>query len=245
MKRLHGFKLGASDGAIGHVKDFYFDSSAWTVRYLVADTGSWIQGRQVLLSPRAFGKLDPDEKLLHVNLTREQIEWSPPIESHKPISRRYEEQYHEYYGWPYYWLGDPVWGMSGVPILTELPEHFVGEQTMETFGKEKSFDADLRSANVVGRYKVQARDELVGHVTDFIVDDKNWAIDYLAVHTGAWVSGKNVLITPRQIERISWNESKVFVELSRDELLQAPVYDESSLNAEREVAAAHQMTIFL
>ena len=76
-KRLHGYKLGASDGAIGHVKDFYFDDRAWTVRYVVADTGSWIQGRLVLLSPRAFGKLDHDEKVLDVNLTRRQIERSP------------------------------------------------------------------------------------------------------------------------------------------------------------------------
>lgn len=53
MKQLYGYKLGALDGAVGHVKDFYFDDRTWTVRYAVADTGSWIRGRLVLLSPRA------------------------------------------------------------------------------------------------------------------------------------------------------------------------------------------------
>ena len=55
IKLLYGKKLGASDGDIGHVKDFYFDDKTWLVRYLVADTGSWLSGRQVLLTSHAFG----------------------------------------------------------------------------------------------------------------------------------------------------------------------------------------------
>ena len=51
IKQLCGIKLGASDGDIGHVKDCYFDDQIWAVRYVVADTGSWLAGRQVLLSP--------------------------------------------------------------------------------------------------------------------------------------------------------------------------------------------------
>ena len=85
VKELYGTKLGASDGEIGHVKDFYFDDQNWAVRYVVADTGSWLPGRQVLISPHAFGNLPQAGKLLPVNLTRKQIENSPSIESHKPV----------------------------------------------------------------------------------------------------------------------------------------------------------------
>ena len=120
IKQLYGNKLGASDGEIGHVKDFYFDDQNWAVRYVVADTGSWLPGRQVLISPHSLGGLDQAGKVLRVNLTRKQIEDSPSIESHKPVSRQYEEEYYRYYGWPYYWQGDGLWGMSGFPIL-ELP----------------------------------------------------------------------------------------------------------------------------
>ena len=42
-KELYGNKLAALDGDIGHVKDFYFDDKNWVVRYLVADTGSWLR----------------------------------------------------------------------------------------------------------------------------------------------------------------------------------------------------------
>ena len=89
VKQLYGDKLGASDGEIGRVKDFYFEDQNWVVRYLVADTGSWLSGRKVLISPHALGSLARAGKVLLVNLTRKQIEDSPSIESHKPVSRQY------------------------------------------------------------------------------------------------------------------------------------------------------------
>ncbi|MGI9070785.1 MAG: hypothetical protein ACR2JB_05505, partial [Bryobacteraceae bacterium] len=43
-KDLNGYKLGARDGEIGKVREFYFDDQSWAVRYLVADTGDWLSG---------------------------------------------------------------------------------------------------------------------------------------------------------------------------------------------------------
>ena len=124
LKQLYRDKLGASDGEIGHINDFYFDDRNWAVRYVVVDTGTWLPGRQVLLSPHAFGSsLHEAGKLLLVNLTRKQIENSPSIDLHKPVSRQYEEEYYRYYGWPYYWQGDGLWGMGGFPILELPPNH--------------------------------------------------------------------------------------------------------------------------
>src|SRR5450759_639501 len=98
IKQLYGDKLGASDGEIGHVKDFYFDDQNWAIRYLVVDTGNWLMSRQVLLSPHSLGHLEQAGKVLRVNLTRKQIEGSPSIDLHKPVSRQYEEEYYQYYG---------------------------------------------------------------------------------------------------------------------------------------------------
>src|SRR5688572_11619389 len=95
---LMGLKLGARDGEIGRVKDFYFDDQTWTVRYLVADTGTWLTGRRVLISPFAFEGLDPEHKHINVKLTREQIERSPSIDEHKPVSRQFESDYARHYG---------------------------------------------------------------------------------------------------------------------------------------------------
>src|ERR1022692_563037 len=166
IKQLYGDKLGASDGDIGHVKDFYFDDQNWAVRYLIVDTGSWLPGRQVLISPHAFGSLHQTGKVLCVNLTRKQIENSPPIESHKPVSRQYEEEYYRYYGWPYYWQGDGLWGMSGFPIL-ELPPKLLPSEPAGRNGRHHEHgpaDAHLRSAQAVNGYHLQASDGMIGHI---------------------------------------------------------------------------------
>src|SRR5471032_2576566 len=120
-KELYGHKLAASDGDIGRVRDFYFDDKTWAVRYLVADTGTWLTGRQVLLAPHAFGRFDAAGKIVHVNLTRKQIEDSPSIEAHRPVSRQYEAEYFRYYGWPVYWIGDGYGGLGGFPGLSPVP----------------------------------------------------------------------------------------------------------------------------
>ncbi len=126
LKQILGHKLAAADGAIGHVKDFYFDDKTWAIRYLVADTGHWLPGRQVLLSPYSFGRLDQDGKVLSINLTRKQIENSPSIDTDRPVSRQYEQNYYSYYGWPTYWEGGALWGTGDYPdfIPADRPYDF-------------------------------------------------------------------------------------------------------------------------
>ena len=41
MLELKNYTIGATDGEIGHVSDFYFDDRSWVIRYLVIKTGSW------------------------------------------------------------------------------------------------------------------------------------------------------------------------------------------------------------
>ena len=105
IRQLYGKALGTAEGDIGRVKDFYFNDQHWVVRYVIADTGSWLSGRLVLISPHAFGNVHQDGDCLLVNLSRKQIENGPAIDSDKPVSRQYEEDYYRYYGWPVYWDG--------------------------------------------------------------------------------------------------------------------------------------------
>ena len=223
IKQLYGNKLGASDGDIGQVKDFYFNDLTWAVRYVVADTGNWLPGRQVLLSPHAFGSIYPAGNAMLVNLTRKQIEGSPAIETHKPVSRQYEEDYYRYYGWPYYWEGDGLWGgMRGFPIL-ELPPKFASvEPPAATGPKPERADAHLRSTQAVNGYHLQAGEDIVGHVCDFLMDDKSWAINQLVVKIGHRFTGKEVQIPMSQVERISYKESTVFVKLTKDAIEKSP-----------------------
>jgi len=224
MKDMEDYTIGATDGIIGQVKDFYFDDQNWVIRYLVADTGSWLPGRRVLLSPHAFGNLHQDGKVLCANLTRKQIEDSPSIESHKPVSRQYEEEYYRYYGWPYYWQGNALWGMSGFPIL-ELPtKPLPSERATARSPQPERADAHLRSAQAVNGYHVKASDGTIGHVCDFMVDAQSWAICRLVIKTGHLLSGKEVQIPTGKVDRISYDESTVFVNVTVASVEQSPAH---------------------
>lgn len=216
IKELYGHKLAASDGDIGHVKDFYFDDKTWVIRYLVADTGSWLTGRQVLLSPHALGKWEQDEKTLHVKLNKKQIEGSPSIESHKPVSRQYEVDYYRYYGWPAYWEGSYMWGLGGFPVVLPPSKDQIEAQLLHHHRDDKH----LQSTHAVDGYQIQSVDGAIGSVSGFLVDKKSWAIRDLVVETGHWYSGKEILIAPGKVERISYEDSKVFVNLTKADIQQ-------------------------
>jgi sporulation protein YlmC with PRC-barrel domain len=218
IKQLYGDRLGASDGEIGHVKDFYFDDQTWAVRYLVADTGTWLTNRQVLLSPHVLGNAYLAGKVLAVNLTRKQIEDCPPIELHKPVSRQYEEDYYRYYGWPNYWQGDGLWGMNEFPILESPKSNLPSNQTIPIGSHLKNADVHLRSTQAVKGYHLHANDGIVGHVVDFMMDETSWAIGQLVIKTGNRFTGKEVQIPTNKVTRISYDESSIFVDLTKSDM---------------------------
>lgn len=76
---------------------------------------------------------------------------------------------------------------------------------------------------------IQAKDGDIGHVGDFVIDDEAWTIRYLIVDTQNWLPGKKVLISTQWIERISWEESKVFINLTREAIKQGPEYTDQTL----------------
>jgi hypothetical protein len=213
-KELYGKKLAALDGEIGHVKDFYFDDDAWAVRYVVVDTGTWLTGRLVLLSPHAFEKLDQDEKTLQVNLRKKQIQDSPSISTHETVSRQFEENYYRSYGWPIYWQGGQMWGMSGDPLVeSPQPQDVTARQALEP-----PADRHLESTRTVTGYAIEATDGTIGHLRDFHVNATSWAIDELAVEAGHWYSGRQILVTRSQIDGIDFHEKKVFVKLTKADI---------------------------
>jgi hypothetical protein len=211
---LYGTRLVALDGDIGHLRDFYFDDNIWVIRYAVADTGPWLTGRLVLLSPYAFHKLDQDEKTLQISLRRIQIENSPSIESLRPVSRQFEADYFRYYGWPPYWVGDAMWGVSSHPGLAPTESDGTEEQRMYYHRDDKH----LQSAREITGLPIQGVDGEIGHVKGFLADDRSWAIRKLIVETGLWHSGKEIRIPTDKVNWISYNESRIHVSLTKADI---------------------------
>lgn len=221
-KTIQGYKLNCRDGEIGKAQQFYFDDKHWTIRYLVANTGTWLTGRQVLISPYALVSVNEAQENIEVNLTKKQIEKSPSLNTDKPVSRQFEEDYFGYYEWPVYWNGPYQWGF--LPHLSRNKNEWNPSTSIE-----KAWDPHLRSTHEVNGYHIQASDGEIGHVEDFIIDDHSWSIRYLVINTHNWLPGKKVLVSPQWIDRVSWSESKVFANLTREMIQNSPEYSAETL----------------
>ena len=237
---LQNFVIRASDGDVGHAKDFYFDDHAWVVRYLVVDTGSWLQSRKVLISPMFISAPDWSARQLPVAMTREQVRNSPDFDTDRPVSRQHEMQYLTYYNYPYYWGGTSLWGgemypemlvpgygglmAEGRSAVHESAAAELGQKLAPSRGDE---DPHLRSCNAVAGHHIHAIDGDIGHVQGFLLDDKTWAIRYLVVDTSNWWLGHKVLLSPQWIDTVNWAEKSVAIHLTRRAIQDAPPYDPS------------------
>jgi hypothetical protein len=220
---LLGKRLDASDGHIGSIIDLYFDDAEWSVRYMVADTGGWLRGRQVLIAPESVVPGRDVGDVVPVTLTKQQIEDSPSIDADEPVSRRQEFAYREYFGWPPY--GTYVPGSFGVaprgPLGAPPP---MPPTTIPETAEDKG-DPHLRSIDVVNGSRIEARDGHIGHISDFLVDEDTWAVRYLVVDTRDWWPGKHVLVPPHAIESIDRRQGEVQMDLTREQIKQAPTFD--------------------
>lgn len=235
-KDLEHYAIHATDGKIGEVKDFYFDDKHWAIRYLVVDTSAWLPNRKVLISPVSILHPKWQDRALTVSLSKEQVKNSPNIDTDKPVSHQHEEQYLGYYGYPTYWGGLGMWGNDLYPYA--MSPDFLGygedqmtrELQLESWlraerAAHRNDDPHLRSCNAVSGYHIRATDGDIGHVTGYLVDDETWAIRYLVVDTSNWWIGHQVLIAPAWLEAVQWATRTVSVDMTREAVRTAPVYD--------------------
>ncbi len=224
IKSLVGFTMGATDGEVGKVKEFYFDDHTWTIRYLIVETGSWLNHRKVLIAPEALLKPDWEHHIFPVNLTKEQIKNSPEIDTDKSVSRQHEIEIYKYYPWTSYW-GAAYWG-SGYydAVLPASMYDEIQKDNNKNTDKDSIGDSHLRSTHKVKGYTIHAIDGEIGEVEDFIIDDSTWKLDFLVVDTGHWFPGKKVLISPNLIKEIDWDTSTVVVKATELEVKNSPEY---------------------
>jgi len=182
---------------------------------LLIDTGKWLSGRRVLISPAAVeGAWSMSE--VPVALTRDQIWNSPAITHDRPPSRADEAELLQHYGQPLYWR-DAAGRDAEIAETDRDAEH-------------------LRSTREVTGYHIQASDGEVGHVDDFLIGEKSWRIRYLRVDTSNWLGGRSVIVAADTLEWIDRTTGRLNVRVSREAVKQSPPLSaiESELNS-REV----------
>jgi sporulation protein YlmC with PRC-barrel domain len=227
INSLIGYNLEGTDGEIGKVTDFYFDDDTWTIRYLILQTGNWFSGRDVLISPEALVKSIWKPGIFPVNLTKDQILNSPDIDTDKPVSRQQEIELYGHYLWQPYWGSDfYAGGLWGIPSSAPVIDQKIVKETDENDKRSKD-DRHLRSTHEVTGYHIHAIDGEIGHVKDFIMDDRTWQIVWLVVDTHNWIGGKKVLIPVRHIKEVQWENSKVVADETVDSVKNSIAFDGS------------------
>lgn len=222
-----GYAIAASDGAIGHVRDFLFDDRHWRVRWLVVDTGAWLPGRKVLIHPSAIAQSDDAHEIIQVALTKAQVKDSPDVASDQPVSQQMEHNLYAYYGW------DPLSGggyFGGNAIATPFsaPSSFGGSTILEAEGgyvDPAGGDPHLRSLVEVHGYHIDAIDGEIGHLSDVMVDDSVWSITYLVIATRNWWPGQHVLVSPGAVTEIRWADRRIAVDITREKVRCSPEWN--------------------
>lgn len=221
LKSLEGYTASATDGDIGRTVNFLLDDERWIVRYLIVEPGSFLDGLQVLVSPISFREIEWPAHRFHLALTKEKVLGSPNVDADKPVARQHEGDLSRYYGFPFYWRSSGLWGVSSYP--SALADNEPQDEPAEP--PEVAGDVHLRSARDVRGYGIQGTDDAIGHVEDFIVDDETWQVRYLVVDTSGWWFGRKVLVAPDWATRISWEERRVYLDMTREEIRTSPEWD--------------------
>lgn len=219
--KVKGTTVRARDGEVGTLDDFIFEQSRWAVRYLVVDTGSWLDGRKVLLSPMAVeGHWDRSGIVLSVPKAR--VEQSPDLQL-AGLARQHETALLQYYGQPVYWGGANIWGMFDTPsaLLSAREEPMLGRADAAGSGIAER----LRSTEEIKGYHIEASDGEIGHVDDFLIGEESWRIRYLVVDTSNWIGGKSVLVGTDVVETVDREGGLLRVSDSREDVRSSPTYE--------------------
>ncbi|MGI6208699.1 MAG: hypothetical protein ACOYEW_10885 [Anaerolineae bacterium] len=256
---LYGFTVRVAGADAGEVADFLFSDTDLAIRYVVVDAGTWLTGKRVLIGTEALQPLSKgmwEEKTLVAAVTKEQIEGAPDLGSIPPLSAEQEDELRAHYGWSRYWVGFPLGEPLGTGGVTQYPaptvaiqremEHAQAHAEMDKAAAEGQVRRPtLRSTKEVAGYTAQATNGEIGRVASFLVDDANWAIQYIIVDTTAWRRGGHVMVPVGALESIRWSTADVFFRVTRDKIRNAPEYDRARWSNVENIRRVQQYYGFL
>ena len=218
LEQLRKFKLQATDGEIGRVRDVLIEEGNWTARWLVADTGDWLLGKKVLLSPHALKEPDMENEVVPVAMDKAQIESSPHLDEDAPVTREYEKSLFDQYEWPYYWHGGLLWGQMDHPTSLRLSSQTDKETELDPPPSSESEDHPLRSGHEVTKYQLVSNGKVFGFMEDVIMDTSDWTVKYLQIDTRKWFHGLTLHVSPEKITGISWPDHEIYTDIGEEEL---------------------------
>lgn len=226
-RNLEGFSVEVSDGDLGKINDVYIDDEQWAIRYFAVATGNWLNRRQVLISPLSIEVIDWPHMTMRLKLSRDQVGKSPDIDISQPVTREHEHALHRYYDYAPYWGGPELWGYSIIAAVLEsrsYKDHIINK-VHDDAEKARGHRTHLCSGKSLIGYHLQATDQEFGKVVNCLFDDHDWSIRFIVVGAGSWLAGKDLLISPRRFDHVSWDEKCFYVNATRREAESSPEFD--------------------
>ena len=215
-RALVGCSIKAVDGDIGSTVDLLFDQAAWNMRWMVVKTGGWLLSHKVLIHPSAILRTEVarqanEEGSVTVRLTKAEVKGSLDISQDEPVSQQLEGHLYAGPGC------DPLWGGTGYFGM------YSGDAARDALGRRPDQgDPHLRSTGAVTGYDVFATDGAIGHVEDFLFDDRTWTINSIVVNLKNWGVGQPVLLPPHAVTGIGWSDQQVRINVTRDQVKCSP-----------------------
>ena len=239
---LKGYEVEASDGRVGSVQDLLFDDISWKLRWLVVDTGDWLNRRRVLIHPSVIGRIDDEDSALQIKLARSIITDAPGILLDRPVSLQQQKSLYDYYDWDAAWDGSTFGQGTMVndfkPVM-RFDSDTVGVAAGESFHVEDG-DPHLRSLSEIIGYHIHANDGDIGHAQDVLIDDNGWLINYLIVDTSNWWIGHHVLLSPYSVTKIEFSDRKIQVNTNMAKIQSSPPWKPEELVDEAYQAQLHE-----
>jgi hypothetical protein len=182
----------------------------------------------VLIPPPGIVRIYNVDRTVKVWMTRQQIEDSPPIDEHRPLSRQQEASLYRYWGFPLYGTAPHASGAGALPEFGAGAMHPPGALLDQSYAPPSDDrhppqgDDHLRSAREVIGYHVQASDGDLGHVDDLCIDDADWSLKEIVIDTRNWWPGRHVRVPADVLDRVSQDDRTITVRLTRREIETRP-----------------------
>jgi hypothetical protein len=188
--QIYGVATRCTDGCLGKVDDLLFDDRSWNVTSVVIRLGGWLQHQRVLVTPADIEATEWSTGRLCLRLSQSRLRTAPSLESNPPVAMQKWREL-QVVAWDGFWSG----------VLNRMPG-----------------DPHLRNTRAVTGYRVLGLDAKAGYIDSFVIDDETWQIRYLVVRVGRRRTAKRVVLEPRWVESIAWEDRRVQIHLPRTEI---------------------------
>lgn len=214
-EEFNNFLIQTPDGELGKLKDFLLDDLLWVTRYLVGEIEISEKLKKIIIAPSMIKKINLSRKQILIDSTIKRFLDGPKLENEEKVVRKYEKLFLEYHDLPFYWEKKYVQANTVENLLKNGGLHSNSEPN-------DANDSYLRSCSGMTRFRIQSNDGKFGEISGFLLEYPLLTVRYVVVDTGSYLPGRKVIIPTNWIYFVNFEEKKVSVDLSIEDIKECP-----------------------